>query len=260
MVVVTGTGPRPFAVTMRTPGDDFDLVAGLLYAEGVIDTPEQIVGMRVCTGRSKEPGAASNAGSHNRVEVRLAASAEREPLPRAAGYTSSSCGVCGVASIEAVARLSLPVVGSGPMVHAERLLGMAVRLRQAQSVFERTGGLHAAALFTPDGELVCIREDVGRHNAMDKLIGAYLLQGRLPAREDVLVLSSRLSFELVQKAARAGIGVVAGMSAPSTLAVDLAERVNMTLIGFLREAGFNVYAGAGRIDTTAAAVAGSGVI
>lgn len=250
-------GARPVGVTMRTPGADFDLVAGFLFAEGVIDGPEAIRSMRYC------PGAASGAASgeanvqlYNRVEVRLTGRTGR-PLPRRDGYTPSSCGVCGVTSIEAVMSLGCPPVRCDWAVAAEVLLTLPDRLRAEQPIFDRTGGLHAAALFDLRGQPVCIREDVGRHNALDKLVGAALREGRLPLERSLLLLSSRLSFELVQKAARAGIAVVAGVSAPSTLAVALAERAGITLVGFLRGSAFNIYAGAGRIDLDTAPAAGS---
>lgn len=247
----------PVAVTMRTPGADFDLIAGFLLAEGMIEGPEDLLGMRYCSG---DPGPSAAAGavrrrpSHNRVEVRLAAPARA--LERSRGHgrvVTSSCGVCSLRSIEEVMSLGCPEVELSAAVPAVTLLSLPGRLRGAQSLFERTGGLHAAALFDPSGRLLCIREDVGRHNAMDKLVGAALLAGELPLRDRLLLLSGRLSFELVQKASRAGVPVVAGVSAPSTLAVELAERVGITLVGFLRDRGFNVYAGFAGIDTAESA-------
>lgn len=248
-------GPEPLTVTMRTPGADFDLVAGFLFAEGIVSGAGDLVAMRHCSGLSRRAVAETAGGNgpfHNRVEVRLAR-ARANPSGRARSfYTSSSCGVCGSASIDAVMSLECPPVGEGPRIGSEVLLSLPGRLRQAQSIFERTGGLHAAGLFDAGGSLLCIREDVGRHNAMDKLVGASLLAGAVPLRGRIVLLSGRLSFELVQKAARAGVAVLAGVSAPSTLAVELAERAGITLVGFLRETGFNIYAGGERIDSAAA--------
>ena len=245
-------GDTPLAVTMRTPGADFDLVAGFLLSEGIVDLPADLLGMRYCPGEDRAEQ------RYNRVEVRLAPHA----LPRAAGsvrssVTSASCGVCAMGSIEAVLRLGCPAVESALVVTDELLLSLPQRLREAQALFERTGGLHGAALFDPGGELLRVREDVGRHNAMDKLVGAALLAGELPLREGIVLLSGRIGFDLVQKAARAGVAVLAGVSAPSSLAVELAERVGLTLVGFLRNASFNIYTGGARIrsgalDATAA--------
>jgi FdhD protein len=250
-IVLAGPeGPRAISVTMRTPGADFDLVAGFLFGEGIVDDPRELVGMRYCAGRAGSSVAEGPAGVeplYNRVEVRLldAGAVARVRVRRE--VTTSSCGVCGKGSIDAVRELACPTVEAGPVLSAELLLSLPPRLREAQSLFERTGGLHAAALFGLDGELLCIREDVGRHNAMDKVVGAALLAGEVPLRDRMLLLSGRLSFELVQKAARAGITVVAAVSAPSTLAVELAEATGITLVGFLRGQSFNIYAGGERI-------------
>lgn len=229
----------PVAVTMRTPGADFELAAGFLYGEGLIDGPDAVAAIRYCTDTAQQ---------YNALRVHLAADVSFDPARLARNfYTTSSCGVCGKASIEAVMGPGCPPVADGVRIDPGVLVSLPARLRAAQAVFERTGGLHAAARFTPSGELLGIREDVGRHNAMDKLIGAALLAGELPMSDSVVLVSGRLSFELVQKAARAGVTVLAGVSAPSSLAVELAEAAGMTLAGFVREPGFNVYAGGGRI-------------
>lgn len=227
------------AVTMRTPGADFELAAGFLYAEGLIGGAESITRIRYCTDGPQR---------YNVVRVHLAPGAEWDPALLSRNfYTTSSCGVCGKASIEAALGPSCARIDSGLRVDAALLVGLPAKLREAQRVFERTGGLHGAAQFTADGTLVRVREDVGRHNALDKLIGAALLEGELPLADSVVLVSGRLSFELVQKAARAGVPVLAGVSAPSSLAVSLAEQVGMTLAGFVRDPGFNVYTGGGRI-------------
>ena len=227
------------SVTMRTPGADFELAAGFLFAEGLIGGAEAIGAIRYCTDAGQR---------YNVVNVVLAPGAPFDPAGLSRNfYATSSCGVCGKASIEAVMGPAPARIAGGPEVEPEVLVSLPGKLREAQRVFERTGGLHAAAQFTPDGELVRIREDVGRHNAMDKLVGAALLAGELPLAKSVVLVSGRTSFELVQKAARAGVPVLAGVSAPSSLAVQLAEQAGMTLAGFVREPGFNVYAGGARI-------------
>ena len=247
-------GGRSFSVTMRTPGDDFDLVAGFLVSEGVVRAAEHLPRMIVCAG---EPGEAS---TYNVIDVTLGegatppdASAERHV------YTTSSCGICGTASIEAVRKASAferPGAGE-PVITLATLLGLPDRLREEQAVFERTGGVHAAGLFTSDGELLCLREDVGRHNAVDKVVGWALREGRLPLRDAVLQVSGRASFELVQKCAMAGIPIMSAVSAPSSLAVELARDAGITLAGFSRGDRVNVYAGAGRIALDAAGAAPS---
>ncbi len=242
---VAGEAAFPVSVTMRTPGADFDLAAGFLFAEGVIEDAHQITAIRYCVDASQ-----GEAQQYNVVNVFLTPEASFDPESlRRHFYTTSSCGVCGKGSIEAVWGAECTPIASEVEVSAQTLLALPGTLRASQAVFERTGGLHAAALFTPEGELLRVREDVGRHNAMDKLVGAALLAGELPLSEAVLLVSGRLSFELVQKAARAGVPVLAGVSAPSSLAVELAEEVGMTLVGFLREGRFNVYTGGRRIRT-----------
>jgi FdhD protein len=233
---------RPLAVTMRTPGDDIDLALGFLLTEGLITEAADVATALLCAG-TDEPN------TYNVVDVTLAGHVPEPAVDVArAFYTTSSCGVCGKASIDAVRTRSRFDVRTDPVVvRATDLVGMPDRLRSAQSAFERTGGLHAAGLFTPTGELLCIREDVGRHNAVDKVVGWALRDGRLPLAGHVLLVSGRASFELAQKASMAGVPVLAAVSAPSTLAMDLAEEVGLTLVGFLRGATLNVYAGAARI-------------
>lgn len=230
----------PVAVTMRTPGADFELAAGFLFSEGLLDGARDVAAIRYCVEGEQR---------YNVVNVVLAAGVDfdAERLRRNF-YATSSCGVCGKASIEAaLAPAACARVASEITVAPEVLLALPEKLRAAQALFERTGGLHAAALFTPAGELVRVREDVGRHNAMDKLVGAALLNGELPLAGGVVMVSGRTSFELVQKAARAGAAVLAGVSAPSSLAVELAAAAGVTLAGFVRGSRFNVYAGGERI-------------
>jgi FdhD protein len=235
-------GGVPVAVTMRTPGHDFDLAVGFLVTEGVIAGAEQIASIRTCE--------VAVDGRHNILEVELAASAPAfDPARARAFYVSSSCGLCGRASLDAVrTRARWDVAGDTVRVSSELLAGLPARLREAQRVFERTGGLHAAALFDAAGDLQCVREDVGRHNAFDKVIGWAATAGRLPLRSHLILASGRASFELVQKALLAGIPMLAAVSAPSSLAVELAEQTGMTLVGFLRDGSMNVYAGHQRID------------
>ncbi|MDX6646711.1 MAG: FdhD protein [Miltoncostaeaceae bacterium] len=233
-----GQEPAAVAVTMRTPGHDFELAAGFLLTEGLIDGADPIAAVAYCALPEEEQ-------RYNVVTVRL-----RRPLDPAGArnfYVSSSCGICGRASLDAV-EVRCAAIPEGPRVAASTLLRLPAELRRAQRLFEATGGLHAAGLFERDGRLVALREDVGRHNAVDKLVGRALLSGELPLSQAVLLVSGRLSFELVQKAAVAGVPVVCAVSAPSSLAVEAAERLGMTAVGFLRDGGFNVYAGAGRIE------------
>jgi FdhD protein len=226
------------AVTMRTPGDDFDLVHGFLATEGVIGSADDLAGLRYCNSVDDE-----GRNTYNVVDVDLApgVAAPDTSLERNF-YTSSSCGVCGKASIDAIrTKTRFDVAGDPVRLPLEVLLALPDRLRAAQQVFDKTGGLHAAGLFTADGELVALREDVGRHNAVDKVVGDGVRAGRLPLAGHVLMVSGRASFELTQKAAMAGIPVLAAVSAPSSLAVELARDVGITLVGFLRGDGCNVY-------------------
>jgi FdhD protein len=230
---------RPLSVTMRTPGDDFDLVAGFLYGEGVVRAPDDIATMRYC----------ADTGTFNVVDVTLA---EGVPPPEVSVersfYTTSACGVCGKTSIEAIRRRTrYDVAADPPRLDPEVLAGLPATLRSAQRVFERTGGLHAAGLFDARGTLLTLREDVGRHNAVDKVIGWALKDKRVPLTGHVLLVSGRASFELTQKALLAGVPALAAVSAPSSLAADLAEEAGMTLVGFLRGSSMNVYARAGRL-------------
>jgi FdhD protein len=231
-----GGEQRTLAVTMRTPGHDFELAAGFLFTEGLID-PGDLRGVRYCDVPREEQ-------HYNVVTVAVG-----RPLPDLAArafYTTSSCGVCGKASLEALDVQCAPVA-PGPEVAPEVLTALPEELRRVQRVFDRTGGLHAAALFDAGGKVLSSREDVGRHNAVDKIVGAELMAGNLPLAGRILLVSGRASFEIVQKAAVAGIPMVCAVSAPSSLAVDAARRFGMTLVGFLREQRFNVYSHAERI-------------
>ncbi|HTV97540.1 MAG TPA: formate dehydrogenase accessory sulfurtransferase FdhD [Steroidobacteraceae bacterium] len=226
-----GLEPVSFGTTMRTPGDDESLAAGLLYGEGVIERPCDIEAIESSTRRP------------NVVNVRLhssvAVEAQLSPRRFSAG---SSCGVCGTTSLDAaIARAAAARIATSGTVDLSVLLRMPQRMRQAQSRFGHTGGIHAAALFDLHGSLLGIAEDVGRHNAFDKLVGENLLAGRLPLSDHVVLLSGRASFELVQKALRAGVAVLAAIGAPSSIAVSLAVTSGLTLVGFLRDAHCNVY-------------------
>ena len=237
-----GATRSPLAVTMRTPGDELDLALGFLLTEGLITDAADVVTAQLCAG-ADEPN------TYNVVDVALAADVP-EPVtdPARNFYTTSSCGVCGKASIDAVRTKSrFDVASDDSTVDAGVLVSLPQRLREHQRIFERTGGLHAAGLFTVEGDLVCVREDVGRHNAVDKVVGWALREHRLPLRGHVLTVSGRASFELVQKASMAGIPVLTAVSAPSTLAVDLADEAGLTLAGFVRGSSMNVYAGAHRV-------------
>ena len=236
---------RTIAVTMRTPGHDFELAIGFLYTEGIISTYNDIASVRYCTD--------GGTNTENENSVRVVLQPEITPaLDRLERnfYTTSSCGVCGKASIEAVMATcgnpSQPIEDSFT-VSKELLLTLPTTLRKLQTVFEHTGGIHAAAIFNGQGELVLSREDVGRHNALDKLIGAAVVQEKLPFSNHILLLSGRASFELIQKAVMAKIPVVAAVGAPSGLAASLAAEFGITLIGFLREQRFNIYTGEQRI-------------
>jgi FdhD protein len=227
---------QPVAVTMRTPGHDAELAVGFLLGEAVVRA-EDVASVFECRSDQGDGGVA---------DVRLRPGADPSGGWQRNFYATSSCGVCGTASIEALHRAA-PPVPDGPAVGAGVLLGLPEALRDAQRVFDRTGGLHAAGLFDPSGRLEVLREDVGRHNAVDKVVGRASLDRRGPLHGSVLMVSGRSSFEIVQKALLAGIPFVAAVSAPSSLAVRLAAGSNMTLVGFLRPGGFNVYAGAERV-------------
>ena len=234
---------RTVSVTMRTPGDDFDLAAGFLFTEGIVRSAHDIASMRHC-GRVTGDASFENSVC---VEIRGGASVDFARLERHL-YTSSSCGVCGKTSLDAVLTSAACTIARGaPRVEERAVHAMPARLRASQVSFARTGGLHAAALFDREGALLSFREDVGRHNAVDKLLGAELRAGRVPLEGRVLFLSGRASFELVQKARMAGIAFVAAVGAPSSLAVELADASDMTLLGFVRDGRFNVYAGEERL-------------
>jgi FdhD protein len=234
-------GSRSLAVTMRTPGEDEELATGFLLTEGIISAREQIAAI-LRPEASKGP-------SCNVVGIELQnCTFDADKLKRNF-YATSSCGICGKASIEAVRARGLRVLGDGFVADPEILCSLPDRLRASQQVFGRTGGLHAAGLFNASGELLVLREDVGRHNAVDKVVGWALLRDRVPLSRCVLMVSGRGGFEVVQKALAAGIPVVASVSAPSSLAVQLAKELNLTLIGFLRERRFVVYAGRHRCLT-----------
>ncbi|GAA2607268.1 formate dehydrogenase accessory sulfurtransferase FdhD [Dactylosporangium fulvum] len=241
-----GGGARPpLTVTMRTPGDDLDLAIGFLLTEGIIRHSGDVQTAQLCAG-DQEPN------TYNVVDVVLSPGVPAPVVdPSRNFFTTSSCGVCGKASIDAVRTRSHFDVAADPVTVAPAVLAsLPDALRHRQRAFATTGGLHAAGLFTAAGELVCLREDVGRHNAVDKVIGWAVRQNRLPLAGHVLMVSGRASFELCQKAWMAGIPVLAAVSAPSTLAVDLAEEAGLTLVGFLRGPTFNIYAGAQRVDGT----------
>ncbi len=242
-------GPRehPVSVTMRTPGDDFELAAGFLFTEGVVRDPSAIASVRYC-------------GRVDPQEFNVVTAFLREPAafdPKSLTrnfYVTSSCGVCGKASLEAVEVMGcLPVEGDAFSIGENALRALPGGLRAAQRVFDRTGGIHAAGLFDSRGRVTLVREDVGRHNAVDKVIGALALSGALPGSRFGLVVSGRSSFEILQKAAMAGFPFVVAVGAPSSLAVDFSRRFNMSLVGFANQDGYNVYAGRERVSRTAGA-------
>jgi FdhD protein len=244
--VVRQDGAEPasirISVTMRTPGNDFELAAGFLFTEGILPSRDAIAEIDYCADLPGEQ-------QFNVVNAVLDPSVQFDPTAVQRNfYTTSSCGVCGKGSLEAlVVQGCRPPAGRGPLVDATVLCGLPGSLRAAQQVFQETGGLHAAGLFDAEGRLLVLREDVGRHNALDKLIGERLLAGHVPLTDQLLLVSGRTSFELMQKAAMAGIPLVAGVGAPSSLAVDTARAFGITLVGFLRPEGFNIYAGPQRI-------------
>jgi len=234
---------RTVAVTMRTPGNDFELAVGFLHGEGVIGSRNDVAQVSYCVDPDIDADQQYNIVN---VTLRHDAMPDLAPLERHFSITSA-CGVCGKASLEALQLRSCPAIPPGPTVPVEVLYGLPDRLRQAQGLFRQTGGLHAAALFDPGGQLLAVREDVGRHNALDKLVGWALLEGKLPLGEGILLVSGRSSFEILQKSLAAGIPIVCAVSAPSSLAVDLAREFGITLVGFLRDERCNVYAGRERV-------------
>src|ERR671921_735209 len=239
--LISGDAKQTVAVTMRTPGADFELAAGFLYGEGIVSSPEDIKKISYCVDVDAEQ-------QYNIVNVELHAGRKYDPRPLERHfYTTSACGVCGKASLEQLELRGCPVIPPGPQMAAEKIYALPEKLREAQGLFEATGGLHAAALFDKEGELVALREDVGRHNATDKLVGWALLEARLPLSDHIVMVSGRSSFEILQKCLTAGVPVVCAISAPSSLAVDVAREFGMTLVGFLRERRFNVYAGHERV-------------
>lgn len=238
---VNGT---PTTVTMRTPGSDVELAQGFLLTEGLISRREDVSTVRYCRGAE-----ADGTNTYNVLDVTLAPGVVMPEIGIARNfYATSSCGVCGKASLEAVRTISQYCPGDDPtVVPADTLTAMPAQLRAAQKVFASTGGLHAAALFTADGTMLVVREDIGRHNAVDKVIGWALEQGRVPLAGTVLLVSGRASFELTQKAVMAGIPMLAAVSAPSSLAVDLAAQSGLTLVAFLRGESMNIYSRPDRV-------------
>ena len=234
-----GQEPAPLVVTMRTPGNDFDLAVGFCITEGVVDSGADVATVAYCV---PEDGVQQ----YNIVTIRLRRPVDLESHHREFA-ANASCGLCGKATLEQV-EITCGPVGPGPRVGRSTLTALPERLRRAQTVFDATGGLHAAACFGPDGELTVLREDVGRHNAVDEVVGHAALEGRLPLAEQLLLVSGRMSFEIVQKAAVAGIPILSAVSAPSSLAVAAADRLGQTIVGFLRGDRFNIYTHPERID------------
>jgi FdhD protein len=233
-----GQDPEPLAVTMRTPGNDFELAAGFCLTEGVLRGGVDLAGIEYCLGGEGEQ-------LYNVVTVRLRTLVGDDVRSRRF-LANSSCGICGKAALDDI-EVRCDPIAAGPKIAASLVATLPERLAQHQRVFGRTGGLHAAARFVATGELVAVREDVGRHNALDKLVGNALLDGALPLANDIVMVSGRVSFELVQKAAVAGVPVICAVSAPSSLAIAAAERFGQTVVGFVRDGRFNVYARADRI-------------
>ncbi len=237
-------GSKPLTVTMRTPGHDIEWLHGFLHAEGIIATKDDVLTARYCAGAVMDDGTGTEVNTYNIIEVQLA-SGVADPFESGLARsfaTSSACGVCGKASIEALAvRAAYDLSGDSVAVSTQTLLALPDLLREDQPTFERTGGLHAAGLFTAQGEMLVVREDVGRHNAVDKVVGWAMQQGLLPLRGHVLQVSGRVSFELTQKAYLAGIPILSAVSAPSSLAIETAHEAGMTIAGFVRGTSLNVY-------------------
>ena len=229
-------------VTMRTPGDDEHLCLGFIYSEGMISSAKEILSAKYCTNVGEEDG------GENVMRVELSSEIAFNPNEFQRNfYTNSSCGVCGKASIDHVKQTCEPVADTGLQISRETIYSLPQVLEDVQDVFKHTGGLHACGLFDANGKLIIHKEDVGRHNALDKLIGNLLVTDNLPASDKILMLSGRISFELVQKAVKAGIPIIAAVGAPSSLSVALGKEYGVTLVGFLKEKGFNVYTGFKRI-------------
>ncbi|HEY8864662.1 MAG TPA: formate dehydrogenase accessory sulfurtransferase FdhD [Candidatus Dormibacteraeota bacterium] len=238
---------QPLSVVMRTPGQDIELCLGLMFSEGIVRGVDEVRLIRISAEAGEtDSGIRVEADlvESNQIDVQLAGAPRRRP--ERSMLSSSACGVCGTVLIEDLRR-DLAALPPGPKVDPSVLPGLVEILRAGQGVFERTGGLHAAGLFSPDGKLEHLREDIGRHNAVDKVVGRALLERALPAAESILVVSGRAGYEIVQKSVSAGIPVLAAVGAPSSLAVSLAREFNQTLIGFLRGERFNVYAGPERL-------------
>ena len=238
--LVAGGEHRNVAVTMRTPGADFELAAGFLYGEGILKGRDDLLRISYCTDAEQR---------YNTVNVTVRGGELPDTARLERHFTvTSACGVCGKASLESLELQACALPDSGFTVTPDVITSLPDKLRAAQGLFDATGGLHAAALFTKEGELLALREDVGRHNALDKLVGWALLKNLLPLQNHILLLSGRASFELLQKALMAGIPLVCAVSAPSSLAVSVAKNFNLTLLGFLRGERFNIYSGEARID------------
>ncbi len=245
------TKHRAISITMRTPGDDAELAAGFLFSEGIINSHDQIhqirhCGLKIGRGKSVVDRVAALNSNTIRIDLNEGVEIDFKKLERHF-YTTSSCGVCGKSSIEALHTGAIRLESGQFTVSSAHIHNLPEKLRQAQDIFEQTGGLHASALFHGDGSLDLVREDVGRHNALDKVIGRKFLDGEIPLNDRVLLVSGRASFELVQKALMAGIPILAAVGAPSSLAVELATDFGMTLIGFIRDGRFNIYCGKQRV-------------
>jgi FdhD protein len=236
-------GHRTVAITMRTPGNDDELAAGFLYGEGIVRSGDEIRAISHCDDPELDDDKRYNIVS---VDLRADALPDLQALERHF-YTTSACGVCGKASLESLRLRGCPTIAPGPEVDAAVLRSLPERLRAGQGIFDATGGLHAAALFDAEGNLLAVREDVGRHNALDKIVGWALRGGRLPLSRHIVMVSGRSSFEILQKSLMAGAPIVCAVSAPSSLAVSLAREFGITLVGFLRGERFNVYAGLDRV-------------
>ena len=240
LLLRAGAEQRTVAITMRTPGDDYELAAGFLYNEGIIRTKSELVQMTYCVDGAQQ--------EYNALRVQLQSSSfPALPQLERHFFTTSACGVCGTMMLDDLSARQLPPIPAGPVLPHTFFAALPDQLRRSQAVFDSTGGLHAAALFDTQGQLLALREDVGRHNALDKVIGWGLLNDQLPFHDKLLMVSGRASYELLQKCYVAGAPIFCAVSAPSSLAVEVAERFGITLIGFLRGHRFNIYTGIERI-------------